>query len=277
MKNFLDTNGLAAYDQEIKSYIDTKTNDSVFGASGNNHSKGLVPDPGSTEGSSKYLREDGTWAVPSGGSGGGGDVNVIEIVKVNGSALTPDANKAVDITVPSVSTAIAISNGDTGYTTGNQVYNYIETNKSSWGDTNVIETVKVNGSALSPDANKAVDITVPDSVFGASGTNHSTGLVPDPGSTAGISKYLREDGTWAVPATSGGGGDVNVIESISVNSVNVAPDANKNVNITISTASSIADNESGFATGDQVYEYVQAQVTPIQLILDNVEAILATV
>lgn len=30
----------------------------------------------------------------------GGDINVIEIVKVNGTALTPDRNKAVDITVP---------------------------------------------------------------------------------------------------------------------------------------------------------------------------------
>ncbi len=29
-----------------------------------------------------------------------GDVNVIEAVKVNGSALTPDANKAVNVTVP---------------------------------------------------------------------------------------------------------------------------------------------------------------------------------
>jgi hypothetical protein len=35
--------------------------------------------------------------------GGSGDVNVIETVKVNGSALVPDANKAVDITVPDVS------------------------------------------------------------------------------------------------------------------------------------------------------------------------------
>ena len=34
----------------------------------------------------------------TGGSGGGGDINVIESVKVNGSALTPDANKAANIT-----------------------------------------------------------------------------------------------------------------------------------------------------------------------------------
>lgn len=36
--------------------------------------------------------------------GGGGDTNVIETVKVNGTALTPDANKAVDVPVPTEST-----------------------------------------------------------------------------------------------------------------------------------------------------------------------------
>lgn len=38
------------------------------------------------------------------GGGSGGDVNVIETVKVNGTALTPDANKAVNVTVPTEST-----------------------------------------------------------------------------------------------------------------------------------------------------------------------------
>ena len=40
------------------------------------------------------------------------------------------------------------------------------------------------------------------SVFGASGTGHSTGLVPDPGSSAGTTHYLREDATWAIPSVS---------------------------------------------------------------------------
>lgn len=39
----------------------------------------------------------------------------------------------------------------------------------------------------------------PGEVFNASGASHSTGLVPDPGATAGTSKYLREDATWQVP------------------------------------------------------------------------------
>ncbi|MEI9980790.1 MAG: hypothetical protein WDN23_17675 [Edaphobacter sp.] len=43
----------------------------VFGASGSGHARGAVPDPGATAGAARYLREDGTWATPAGGSSGG--------------------------------------------------------------------------------------------------------------------------------------------------------------------------------------------------------------
>jgi hypothetical protein len=43
-------------------------------------------------------------------------------------------------------------------------------------------------------------------VFGPSGVTHSAGIVPDPGATAGTTRFLREDGTFAVPAGGGGGG-----------------------------------------------------------------------
>jgi hypothetical protein len=39
-------------------------------------------------------------------------------------------------------------------------------------------------------------------VFGPSGANAATGLVPKPSTTAGTTKYLREDGTWVVPPNS---------------------------------------------------------------------------
>ncbi len=42
-------------------------------------------------------------------------------------------------------------------------------------------------------------------VFGASGGTHAGGAVPDPGAVAGSNRFLREDGTWAVPAGTGGG------------------------------------------------------------------------
>lgn len=39
--------------------------------SGASHQGGIVPDPGASSGTSKFLREDATWSVPSGGGGGG--------------------------------------------------------------------------------------------------------------------------------------------------------------------------------------------------------------
>lgn len=50
----------------------TDTTYSVMGASGSSHASGLVPDPGSTAGTTKFLREDGTWQVPAGGSSSSG-------------------------------------------------------------------------------------------------------------------------------------------------------------------------------------------------------------
>ena len=44
----------------------------VFGASGAGHAAGAVPDPGTTAGTGRFLREDGVWAQAGGGSGGGG-------------------------------------------------------------------------------------------------------------------------------------------------------------------------------------------------------------
>jgi hypothetical protein len=46
----------------------------LFGPSGTTHAVGAVPDPGATAGATRYLREDGNWAVPPGGSGGSGTV-----------------------------------------------------------------------------------------------------------------------------------------------------------------------------------------------------------
>ena len=51
----------------------------VFVASGASHAIGLVPDPGVTSGTTKFLREDATWQVPAGGGGGGGTWTEVEI------------------------------------------------------------------------------------------------------------------------------------------------------------------------------------------------------
>lgn len=53
------------------------------------------------------------------------------------------------------------------------------------------------GGALTADLTLAID------VFGASGPSHSTGAVPDPGSSAGTTRFLREDATWQTVSATG--------------------------------------------------------------------------
>jgi hypothetical protein len=53
------------------------------------------------------------------------------------------------------------------------------------GEENVIEIVKVNGTALTPDANKAVDITVPD----VSGKEDKSNKVTSLSSTSTDTQY----------------------------------------------------------------------------------------
>ena len=101
----------------------------------------------------------------------GGEPNVINTVKVNGSALTPDANKAVDVTVP---TTVAELTDASDYAlaadipadlsdltnTGQDPYateGYVDQNGGK------IDVIKVNGTAQTI-SNKEVDITGPTAV-----------------------------------------------------------------------------------------------------------------
>ena len=47
------------------------------------------------------------------------------------------------------------------------------------------------------------DLTGKPAAFGGSGANHKAGLVPDPGVTAGTTRFLREDGSFATPPSGG--------------------------------------------------------------------------
>ncbi len=56
----------------------------------------------------------------------------------------------------------------------------------------------VSGAAITSGTVSAARLPV----FGPSGTSHAAGVVPDPGATAGATRYLREDGSWNVPIPS---------------------------------------------------------------------------
>lgn len=97
----------------------------------------------------------------------GYQANVIETVKVNGTALTP-TSKAVNVTVP---TKVSDLTNDSGFITGISAsmvttalgYTPYSAANPNGYQANVIETVKVNGVALTP-SSKAVNVTVPTNV-----------------------------------------------------------------------------------------------------------------
>lgn len=80
----------------------------------------------------------------------GGEPNVIEVVKVNGTALTPDANKAVNVEVPEDLSDLTNTGADP-YATES----YVDANGGK------IDKIKVNNVEQTI-SNKTVNITVPE-------------------------------------------------------------------------------------------------------------------
>ena len=87
---------------------------------------------------------------------------------------------------------------------------------------------------LTPGSNNGnVVISANYSTFGAAGTNHATGLVPDPGSDSGSARFLCEDATWKTVSTS----DVNVTQTLDSTSTDTFPILFSTNNSSITTAS----------------------------------------
>ena len=243
--------------------------------------RGLVPAPPSTPGTTKFLREDATWAEPAGVTDYTQLTNKPQINSVtltgNLSAADLSLQKEITIDVDGTATAIADSNNSTEFLAGSNVTITGDTingtitiaatdttyeskqaasggtdvslvttgEKYLWSDkqtgitmdipdpehseqtvtTRIIDGNKntkfIAGSnvALTPDTTNgtitfsATDTTYTD--FGGSGQDHAAGLVPDPGATAGTSKFLCEDGSWAEPA---GGFDPTEAQLDAINS-----------------------------------------------------------
>lgn len=73
--------------------------------------------------------------------------------------------------------------------------------------TDTLTLVAGNNVTITPDAtNDKITISAKDTTYSAfvkSGSGAKAGLVPTPSTTAGTTKYLREDGTWQIPAGTG--------------------------------------------------------------------------
>ena len=145
----------------------------------------------------------------------GGEPNVIEVVKENGVALTV-TNKAVDVTVPTATSDLT-NDGD-----GNSPFateSYVGQNGGK------IDVIKVDGTAQTI-TNKEVDLGV--------ATTSAAGVMSSTDKT-------KLDGIET-------GAEENVIETVKVNNSALTPDANKAVNIDLSSYQTSSDVSSAIST-----------------------------
>jgi hypothetical protein len=149
--------------------------------------------------------------------------------QLDGSA-TYDLSTALPYSLGAVSPAGSVLGQNLTFTgtnnhTGAETFSNIITNLSNGTYTETTPTAgkyfRDNGTSFVPSSILAADIPASTSqcsgvqfaiginsgdvtncatppTFGASGASHAVGYVPDPGSSAGTSRYLREDATWDV-------------------------------------------------------------------------------
>ena len=190
---------------------------SNFVASGASHAKGLVPDPGVTLGTTKFLCEDATWKTPAGtGTVTSVGVNVpTAIMSRTGSPVTTAGIIDINLIVQPVNTFFAGGRRD-GTDEIDRLPSFraivfydIEgligtspTKIASGSDNRFPASVtglRKSSGAGSTDV-AAVKFTDywDNTVFVGIGPSHSKGLVPDPGIGSGpAARFLREDGIWS--------------------------------------------------------------------------------
>lgn len=246
-KKFLDENGLLYYDGKIKGRLNTKV-DKVTG-------KGLSTNDLTNELKQTY---DETVTKVDQIIAKGGEPNVIETVKVNGTALTPDAEKAVNIDLSGYAkttdlpTKVSDLTNDGDGTTGSKFATeaYVNTNGGK------IDKIKVNGTEQTI-TNKAVDITVPTKT---SDLTNDSNFVAD-------ASYVHTDNNYTTAEKNklsgiASGAQVNKIESIKVNG-KAQTITSKAVNITVPTNNNQLTNGAGYQTASEVQTAINSAISGI--------------
>lgn len=163
-------------------------------------------------GATKFLREDGTWVVPAGGGGATGTVTSVATgTGLLGGPITTTGTISLNLASANVWTANQNFNGaNVGTFSG---VPSLTSTGSSVGFANSTNSVVLNGATLQSLIDNVVDLGATsyrykDMYLKNNMVWNSYTILPPGGTTT---KFLRDDGTWAVPAGGGGSGTVTSI------------------------------------------------------------------
>jgi len=179
----------------------------------------------------------------------------LKIQKNGTDVKTFTANASSDVTCNiTVPTKVSELTNDSGFLTSHQSLSNYSTLA------NTIKSLSISGKTITytKGDNTTGTLTTQDTTYSnfvKSGSGAKAGLVPAPSTTAGTTKYLREDGTWQVPPDHTYTVN-NATLTIQKNGTTVktfTANASSDVtcNITVPTKTSELTNNSGFLTSHQ--------------------------
>jgi len=187
-----DLKGVAIYAKGVK-FKGTDTTYSVFKkhtVSGNTGGyNGLVPVPSYTTTAVRFLREDGTWVIPTN--------TTYSVVSSTANGLAPAIGTTCSTTIATQANEWVLTSTKGGTPT----WRKLPTNAFKNDNTNTTYTLSggLSGNnytvTLTPSSGTATNAIIPTMVGATSSAAGKEGLVPLP-TTEDRSKFLRGDGVW---------------------------------------------------------------------------------